>query len=200
VLVGIIGTGTVGTALADGLSAAGHDVVLGSRDPGAVDVGPRDGPGDVEVADRRTAAERGEAVVLAVPASAAVDVAGGLADALAGTALLDANDEYPTATAEDALVERIAAAAPDARVAKAFNTIGAEHMRDPVVGGDSATMFLAGDPEAVGKAERLAGALGFDTVAVGGLDRAGRLEDLARLWIDLAREHGRGIAFRLLRE
>ena len=31
--VGIIGTGNVGSALTAGLTAAGHDVVVGSRDP-----------------------------------------------------------------------------------------------------------------------------------------------------------------------
>ena len=32
--IGIVGTGDVGTALATGFAAAGHDVVVGSRDPG----------------------------------------------------------------------------------------------------------------------------------------------------------------------
>ena len=31
--VGIIGTGNVGSALTAGVTAAGHDVVVGSRDP-----------------------------------------------------------------------------------------------------------------------------------------------------------------------
>lgn len=31
--VGIIGTGTVGSALTAGLTAAGHDTVVGSREP-----------------------------------------------------------------------------------------------------------------------------------------------------------------------
>src|SRR5688500_4881943 len=33
VRIAVLGTGTVGTTLAGGLEAAGHDVVLGTRDP-----------------------------------------------------------------------------------------------------------------------------------------------------------------------
>lgn len=76
--IGIIGTGNVGHALATGLTAAGHDVVLGSRDPETV-------AADVEVGTQRAAAEYGDVVVLALPAGVVTDVAADLRDALAGT-------------------------------------------------------------------------------------------------------------------
>ncbi len=193
--IGIIGTGSVGTALATGLSTVGHDVVLGSRTPEMTSVA------DLPVESQRAAAETGEVVVLALPAAPAIDVAADLASVLAGKPVLDAANEYPEPTADRSLADRIAAAAPEAHVVKAFNTIGANLMRDPVVEGERATMFLAGDdPTALETAETLARDLGFDPLVAGGLSRADHLEDLARLWIHLSRDHGRNIAFRLLRE
>jgi hypothetical protein len=59
--VGILGTGNVGSALATGLTAAGHDVVVGSRDPGSNRVE------GVDVVTQRSAADRGDVVVLALP-------------------------------------------------------------------------------------------------------------------------------------
>lgn len=190
--VGIIGTGSVGTALASGLGAAGHDVVLGSRDP--------DGSGgDQPVRSQRGAADRGDVVVLAVPGAAVVGVARSLADALAGATVVDAANEYPKATSHDPLAVRVAEAAPGAAVVKAFNTIGANRLTAPEIEGQPATMFVAGDgEEAVGDVTGLASDLGFDPVVAGDLRAAGRLEDLARLWIDLSRTHGRDIGFRLL--
>ncbi len=190
--ISILGTGDVGTALATGFAAAGHDIVLGSRDP------DRTG-GDHPVRSQRAAAEHGAVVILAVPAAAAVDLAADLADTLSGTTVVDAANEYPTATSHDPLAVRIAEAAPDARVVKAFNTIGANRMTDPVFGGDPATMFLAGGDEAALETVRdLAADLGFEPVVAGNLAAAGHLESLARFWIALSRDHGRDIGFRLL--
>jgi len=190
-LVDLIGTGSVGTALATGLSAAGHDVVLGSREPG---------DGQFETVDQRAAAERGEVVVLAVPGGAVESVAADLAEQLAGKPVVDPTNEYPRARSEQSLAERVAAAEPGARVVKAFNTVGAERMTDPVVGGSPATMFLAGDDtDAVAAVSGLAADLGFEPLIVGGLADAVHLEHLARLWIHLSGAYGREIAFRLLR-
>lgn len=196
--IGVIGTGSVGTALARGLAASGHDVVVGSRDPGTPSV---DGDaGGIAVGSHREAVEHGSAVVLATPPGVAVDLAGEFAEALTGTTVVDPTNEYPGPSGERSVAERIAAAAPEAAVVKAFNTIGAEHMTDPTVGGMPATMFVAGPGEAAELVAGLAADLGFDPFVVGDLRSAGHLEHLARFWIDLANDHGRDLAFRFLRE
>ena len=193
--VGIIGTGNVGSALAAGLSAAGHDVVVGSRDPATNQVNGTD------VVSQQAAAEQGDAVVLALPASVIVGVAGDLRDALTDKLVIDAANEYPAPSSDSPLATRVANAAPGAHVVKTFNTIGANRMASPVIDGESATMFLAGDdPDAVKTAKTLARDLGFDPLVAGGLTAAGHLEHLARFWIHLSQQHGRDIGFRLLRE
>lgn len=193
--VGIIGTGDVGGNLATGLSAAGHDVVVGSRTPDQVTGW---GPGDIPVRSHEAAIETAELVILAVPSDVAHDLARTWAPAFTGMILVDPTNEYPSPTADVSVAERIADAAPDARVAKAFNTVGAEHMSDPVVGDHAASMLIAGEGDATGPVASLAADIGFEPVIVGDLEAAARLEDLGRLWIDLSIEHGRNVAFRLL--
>lgn len=195
--IAILGTGSVGEALGNGWAGT-HEIVFGSRAPDDVESGGRIDPDPAVVTTQADAARRGDVVVLAVPGSAAADVAGTLADDLAGTPVLDCTNEYPDRTSEGAIAERVKAAAPGAIVAKAFNTIGANRMVEPAFDGGTASMFVCGEPEAVGVASDLAEALGFDVVEAGDLSAAIYLEDLARLWIHLSRVHGRDIGFRLL--
>lgn len=192
--IAIIGTGNVGSALADGFSAAGHSVVLGSRNPA-------NAHDSVETTTQRDAAEQCDVVVLALPAGVVVDVATDLRDVLVGKPVIDATNEYPTATAQRPVAARLAEAIPDSHVVKAFNTIGANRMRDPVIDGERTTMFLAGtDEQAIETVVTLVDDLGFEPFVAGDLSAASHLEPLARFWIDLSREHGRDIGFRLLQE
>mgnify|MGYP000309445313 FL=1 len=197
--IGIIGTGSVGETLGRGFVDAGHDVVFGSRGPedDAVERLVDDIGEGARAATTETAAADGGVVVLAVPGSAAPDVAADLADELAGKAVVDPTNSMERTS--DAVAARIAAAAPEARVVKAFNTIGDVGMADPEIDGERATMFVASDdPDATAIATALASDLGFGVVDAGSLDAALLLEDLARLWIHLSRSHGRDIGFRLL--
>ncbi|MFC7019365.1 MULTISPECIES: NADPH-dependent F420 reductase [Haloarcula] len=195
--IGIIGTGAVGSALASGWTAAGHDVVLGSRTPDSTAAeGPR-----VQVRGQREAAAFGDAVVLALPAGAVTDVAAYLENELAEKAVVDTTNEYPFASDDRSLALRLAETVPQSRVVKAFNTVGAERMADPVIEGRPATMFIAGDdPEACDLVGALARDLGFDPLRAGDIDAAEHLEHLARFWISLSQTCGRDIAFRLLEE
>ena len=191
--IGVIGTGNVGRALATGFSAAGHDTVMGSREPESNQLEGMD------IVTQQAAAKHGAVVVLALPAEVIADVTARLRNALAAKPVVDAANEYPVPKAETALAKRVADAAPDAHIVKAFNTIGANRMGDPVFDEEAATMFLAGDdPGAVGKVVTLARDLEFEPVVAGDLDAASHLEHLARFWIHLSREHGRDIGFRLL--
>lgn len=199
--IAIIGAGSVGESLGRGWAAGGHDVVFGVRDTGAEKVQRL--LSRVEGTARATsvpeAAEAGEVVVLAVPGAAVVDVADRLGTALAGKTVVDPTNQLHPPEDGRSLAERVAHVVSDAHVVKAFNTVGAERLRDPVVDGERATMFLCGDSAAAKQTvSGLAEDLGFEVVDTGVLGDAGMLEDLARLWIHLSRKHGRSIAFRLL--
>jgi predicted dinucleotide-binding enzyme len=135
-------------------------------------------------------------VVLALPARVIVTVAEALADALAGKTVVDSANEYPNPTADSSLARRVADAVPEATVVKAFNTIGANRMTDPVIDGEPATMFVAGEGTAA--VEQLAADLGCDVTVTGDLSTAGHPEDLGRFWIRMSQSKGRDIGFRFL--
>jgi predicted dinucleotide-binding enzyme len=152
VRIGIIGAGNVGSALGRGWSARGHAVTFGVRQPSdaRVQAAVEAAGGRARAATIREATADAEVVVLATPWPAtrdAIQAAGNLS----GRVLIDATN--PLTDDFSALVlghttsggEEVARWAPGVRVVKAFNTIGAQHMTDPRVGGERATMFLCGD-------------------------------------------------------
>lgn len=203
--IGIVGAGSVGGTLGRRW-AERHEVVFGVRDPGGAEVRElveRSGP-RVRAASVQEAASFGDVVILATPWTAAEDAvraAGGLA----GKVLVDCTNPVAPgltrALPHGSVAERLAAAAPRARVVKAFNTAGFEVFADPRFGSEAASLFLCGD-DASAKATvaALARDLGMVPEDCGPLSQASRLEDLALLWISLAAQgQGRSHAFRLMR-
>lgn len=202
-IVSVIGTGSVGAALGQGFSAAGHAVVYGSRRHESAAVGELVAAAGEEAsaAPPREAAAAGDVVVLAVPGGVVTDLASSLASELAGTPVVDPTNTVERPTSGRSIAEQVAEAAPDARVVKAFNTIGANRMLAPDFEAGTASMLVCGDDtNAKASVSSLAADLGFDPVDAGDLTVAIMLEDLARLWIHLARLHGRDIGFALLQD
>ncbi|MGW1917236.1 NADPH-dependent F420 reductase [Streptomyces sp. NPDC002076] len=177
--IGIIGAGAMAAALGGQWERAGHQVVAAGRSRGEV----------------RAAVEHGtDAVLLAVPYAAAVDLATGLEAALRGRVLIDCTNpvggpDFGLLTAGGpAAAQRIAAAAPAAHVVKAFNLCHESVWRltPPVFGGRPLAVPLCGDDEdALTVVRRLVRDLGCTPLNAGGLHRAGLLEATAALLIGL---------------
>ena len=205
--IAVIGGGNVGGGLGRICAAAGHEVCVGSREPHgprSVALTERLGP-NVAVLSIEEAAAAAEIVLLAVPWSAAEGTVK-RAD-LAGKVLIDTTNpmgpglELAVGHTTSA-AERIAGWVPEARVVKAFNIVGAEHLSDPRLGGQALTMLICGDDqEAKTAVGSLAEEIGFEVVDAGPLTCARLLEPLAVLWIRLAVVEGLGrdIGFKLLR-
>ncbi|MDX1421046.1 MAG: NAD(P)-binding domain-containing protein [Rubricoccaceae bacterium] len=206
--IAIIGSGSVGGALGRAFAGLGHTITFGVRDPDRADVRALADATGASLAAPAGAVRDAALVVLSVPGAAAVEIARGLGD-LSGKVLLDTTNPVgpsllPTPDAEGrSLAERIAAAAPGARVVKGFHTLAAQHMGDGRFGGQRTALFLSGDDaDAKATVADLAERLGFEAVDTGGLDRARLTEPLALLWITLAARQGwgRGFAFALARD
>jgi 8-hydroxy-5-deazaflavin:NADPH oxidoreductase len=203
--IAVLGTGNVGTALAGGWAGAGHEIVFGSRDPDGARARAAVGKVPGATAQRQDdAVVAADVVVIATPPDAAVEVARA-AGGLDGRIVVDVTNavapEDGALTVARSMASAIAAAAPGARVVKAFNTIGFEHVQGPDFGAVRPVMLVAGgDPDARALVLGLARDLGFDAVDAGPLGNAIHLEHLAALWIWLATRggRGRGIAFALL--
>lgn len=196
--IAIVGAGRVGTALARRWGDAGHEVVLGVRDPGKARE-PASLP-RLTVADAVAGAD---VALLALPWTAVQEVV--TATEWGDTILADATNPFeggrlatPVGTSG---AELVAGWARSGRVVKAFNTTGSANMTDPQYA-VAPTMPVAGDDdEAKTVVLALAGEIGFDPVDAGPLWAAADLEHLALLWVRLAYGLGNGpdIAFSLLR-
>lgn len=187
--IAILGSGTVGVRLANGLRAHGHDITLASRTAKTVE------GWDGSVATFADAASAAEAAVLCVKGSAAEDLVASLAAPLAGKVVLDTTnpiaDVPPTdgviayfTGPNESLMERLQSAAPDVRFVKAFNSVGNARMVDPVYpGGVRPTMFIAGnDPGARAIATELLEDLGWEVADLGSAAAARAIEPLCMLW------------------
>ncbi|MDB4951566.1 MAG: putative oxidoreductase, coenzyme F420-dependent [Gemmatimonadetes bacterium] len=210
--IGILGSGDVGQTLGLGLAAAGHEVVLGTRDPAgdkaqawAARAGGRGRAGTFA-----EAAAFGEVVVLATLWSGtenALRLAG--AENLAGKVVMDATNPLDFSQGAPRLAlghtdsggEQVQRWVPSARVVKAFNTVGSPHMVNPDFPGGPPDMLIAGDHDAAkATVSRLAGDLGWPTVDLGGIDGARFLEPLAMAWVVYGFRTGTwNHAFKLLR-
>ena len=173
--VSIIGTGNMGSAIAGLVTKGGHTVEsFNSSD-----------------ADKPVT---GEIVVLAVPHPAVADVIAKRGDQLAGRIVVDITNPLNFETFDDLVVPAdssaaagIAAALPEARVVKAFNTNFAATLASADVGGQTTTVLIAGDDaDAKALLADIVTAGGLRAIDAGALNRARELESLAFLQISLA--------------
>ncbi len=206
--IAVIGTGNMGTGLGRALAAAGHEVIVGSRDPDrakavAKQLGAAGGVG------YRTAAEEAEAVLLAVNWWDVEETLGALGS-LEGKILIDITNPYADATFSTLLdfpgssgAQELQKKLPGARVVKAWNHVPAPVVHSsPRFDGVAATVFVCGDHGGAKQAViSLARDLGYDPVNAGPLSSARYLEALAGLIITLGAGLGMGFdqAIALLR-
>jgi predicted dinucleotide-binding enzyme len=188
--IAVIGTGKVGGTLGGRWRAAGHEVVYGSR----ADSG--EGPGGAPLRAVGDALTGADVVLLAVPGGAVAEVVAAHGAALAGKVMIDAANRMrePEVNSRTA----IAAAAPQARYVRAFNTLGWENFADPPPG---AALFFAADPAARAAAEELITAVGLEPVFADDASASGTVDALLPLWFALVQHNGgdRKVALRIAR-
>ncbi len=201
----ILGAGNVGLALARAFLRAGQPVSLGVPDPArhAASVAALGPQATLRASDE--AVQAGDLVILAVPYTAALDIAPRRAD-WQGRILVDATNPLAPGLSGLSLgtttsgAEQIAERARGARVVKAFNTTGAENMADSRDPQGLPMMPVAGDDAAARQQVlALATLIGFDAIDMGPLAAARYLEPLAMVWIHLAFRQGAGRSFAFTR-
>ena len=208
--IAVLGTGSVGRAIADRLHGLGHTVVVGTRDPQAtlartepdamgsppfaVWQGEHDG---VALQTYAEAAAGAELVVNATSGAVTLEVlrlAG--AEHLAGKPLVDISNPLdgskgfpPTLFVKDtdSLGEQVQREFPSALVVKTLNTLTAGLMVHPQDLGASSTVFVSGD-DAGAKATvtELLSSFGHDDVIdLGGIETARGPEMWLPIWLRL---------------
>jgi 8-hydroxy-5-deazaflavin:NADPH oxidoreductase len=202
--VGVLGTGEVGRRLAGGFHSRGHAVMIGSRDPDKPELRDwlsGDGAG-IESGTFGQTAEHGQLLVLAVLGDAAEQaIAEAGRESFSGKVVIDAMNPldfsggFPpklSIAGEDSLGERVQRALPDARVVKAFNTIGNPYFVDPSFSEGDPTMLIAGDDEDAKQTVRdvLADFGWSDTVDIGGIEGSRELEAICIAWVKIGGARG----------
>jgi predicted dinucleotide-binding enzyme len=192
--IAVIGSGSVGRTLAPAFQRLGHDVVVGTRDPGATAQREEWAGSDVPLVAFADAADGADLVVNATGGMVSLEALSQVD--LAGKVLLDVSNPLdfsggfpPTLSVKDtdSLAEQIQRAHPQARVVKALNTVNAGVMVHPGSLPEATTIFVAGDdPHAREAVRELLAELGWvDIVEFASLEAARGLEMWLPLWVRL---------------
>ncbi|WP_369776612.1 NADPH-dependent F420 reductase [Streptomyces sp. R33] len=201
--IGILGAGRVGTNLASKLSAAGHHVTLGTRNPEdttarTIGLAPR-----IAFADHRTTARTTDIVINATPGDSSLDRLTDLRAELSGKILIDVSNATRD-TAEglpgdlcypgSSLAERLQAALPDTHVVKTLNTMLFTVMTAPETLATPPTAYLSGDSEHAKKTvSGLLGDLGWQPERIedlGDITTARATEAMILVVPHIMRRHG----------
>ena len=193
--VGVLGSGAVATTLAAAFATLGHGVTVGSRDASKLAAFAKDHP-KVKLASIADTAKASDVIVLAVKGTAAVEVLTGVRDHVKGKLVIDttnpvADDRPPRDgvleffTRDKGLLELLQEAVPEAKLVKAFNSVGNKFMFNPApaFGGVRPTMFICGD-DADAKAQTAAilDEFGWDAEDMGKAHLSVPIEALCQLW------------------
>ncbi len=199
--IAVIGSGNVGSGLANVLGKAGFQVVIGAREVAkAKDIAKALGA-NVSAATLREAAASARILFLAVPYAEAASALAQAGD-LQGKVIVDVTNpltpDYMGLTLghTTSAAEQIQKLAADARVVKAFNTVFAQiYPAGPRIHDTAVPVFIAGDDEAATReVETIAATAGFAPIVVGALKFARYLEPLAGLNVVLGYGRGWGTA------
>ncbi|HTR56033.1 MAG TPA: NAD(P)-binding domain-containing protein [Kofleriaceae bacterium] len=191
--VAILGSGTVGEVLANGCLKHGYTVMRGSRDPKKLDAWKAGAGGNASTGTFVEAAKWADLVIIAVKGNAAEGLVTELAATLAGKPVIDATNPIADAPPQngviqyftkqnESLMERLQKAAPQAKLVKAFNSVGNALMVNPKLP-IKPKMFICGnDAGAKQQVTELLGKFGWDALDYGGVESARPIESLCMLW------------------
>jgi 8-hydroxy-5-deazaflavin:NADPH oxidoreductase len=212
--IGVLGAGAVGQALGKGFAGIGHDVKIGTRDPGQEKVKSwvtKTGP-HASAGTYAEAASFGELLVLATPWSGTQNAIT-LSDPknFAGKVVIDVTNPLDFSAGPppklalghtDSGAEQIQRWIREGRVVKAFNIVGNADMVNPKFPGGPPDMFICGNDDAAKKTvTEILTKFGWSTIDLGGIEGARYIEPLAMVWITYGfRTNQWTQAFKLLRK
>ena len=191
--IGILGSGDVGKSFARAFLATGNEVRIGSRSPEKLADFASKNKG-IGAATFKETAQFGEIVVLATLGTAteeAINLAG--KSNFKGKVVIDATNPLEFAPGgpprlfvghTDSLGERVQRWLPDAKVVKAFNTVGNMLFYKPQLPGGPPDMFIGGnDADAKKIVSQICKDFGWGVIDIGGIDASRYLEPMCMTWV-----------------
>ncbi|HSN28198.1 MAG TPA: NAD(P)-binding domain-containing protein [Kofleriaceae bacterium] len=192
--VAVLGSGQVGEVLANGFLQHGYAVMRASREPSKLAGWRSSAKGDAHTGTFAEAAAWGDIIVLAVKGGAAEAVLdqAGIAN-LANKTIIDATNPIADAppqngvivyftSANESLMERLQKKAPNARLVKAFNSVGSAFMVNPKFPSPPSMFICGNDTAAKTETTEILSKFGWETIDMGGVEAARPIEALCQLW------------------
>jgi len=158
-------------------------------------------PGNAKIAAIPEAVISAKAVLFAIPGTTVEKTVEGLGQALNGKIIIDATNKV--GQAEMNSIATISAKASEAKLFRAFNSLGWENFDTPQLDGVQVDLFYCEDSgEEQETVHQLISDIRLRPIYIGNLDQVTIVDTLTRLWFALAFEHGYGrrLAFKLLAE
>jgi predicted dinucleotide-binding enzyme len=200
--IAILGAGNIGGTLGGKWVKAGHTVCFGVRDPHSPKtLAALEQTQGAKVLDVSTAIRESDVILFAVPWKTVPQIAQAYAADLNGKLLIDATNNFGGPVINNLSVLRDAA--PEAKIYRAFNSLGWEVFANPVIDGQTADMFYSGpDGETKALIQKLIEEIGLPPIWVGENDRVHLVDNMGALWVNMVFQHGwkRHSAFKAIRE
>jgi predicted dinucleotide-binding enzyme len=192
--IAVIGSGVVGETLANGFLKHGYATMRASREPAKLAAWKSGAKGEAATGTFAEAAKWADIVVLCVKGTASLEAIDqcGIAN-LAGKTVIDATnpiaDKPPVngvvaffTDFNESLIEKLQKRAPQAKLVKAFSSVGSVHMVDPKFP-SKPTMFICGnDAGAKQQVTSILDKFGWETADMGAVEAGRAIEPLCMLW------------------
>lgn len=211
--IGVLGSGIVAQTLAAGFVKHGYEVMAGTRDQTKLAEWAIAHP-KAYLGSFSDAAAFGDVVVLAVKGTGAAEALRGAgAPVLAGKVVIDTTNPIADAppdhgvlpfftSMQQSLMEQLQREFPQARLVKAFSSVGNPQFVNPSYNGTRPTMFICGNDEGAKKTvTTILDKFGWEAADMGTAEAARAIEPLCMLWCILGFTRNEWThAFKLLRK
>jgi predicted dinucleotide-binding enzyme len=195
----ILGAGNIGGTLGKKWAAARHTIFFGVRDTPSPKTQAALTGVDARALPIPEAIAAGEVILFSLPWAAVPVIAQVYGPSLNGKILIDATNNFAGPVINNLVA--LQAAAPNAHVFRAFNSLGWEHFENPMAGGVQTDHFYTGpEGEFRQTIHQLITEVGVRPIWVGDNDRIQIVDNIGALWVTLAfqRGWGRRIALKLV--
>lgn len=211
--VGIIGSGVVGKALAQGFKKYGYDVSIASRSEEKRNELKSELGEGIQVKSPDSTAKENDIIVFAVKGNQAEQALRGLgADALNSKTVIDATNPIADAPPQEGVLvfsseinksnmEKLQEIAPGANFVKAFSCVGSAFMVDPDFESKPSMFICGNNQDAKAEVGQILDQFGWEVEDMGSVEAARAIEPLAMLWcIPGIRNNEWSHAFKLLKK
>lgn len=200
--VAILGAGNIGGTLGSKWAAAGHDIVFGVRDVNSSKTfSALNQAKGAKATETAIAIRESDLILFSIPWKTVPEIAQANAAVLNGKLLIDATNNFAGGVINN--LDVLKESAPDAKVYRAFNSLGWDVFANPVINHQTVDMFYSGpDGNSRQVVHQLIEQVGLNPVWVGDNDHIQLVDNMGALWVHMVWQRGwkRRSAFKALLE